>query len=63
MICARCGKETNFITWTILPFGTQPVPTCYDDRSCIEFKPKNQKQPRRDKVLSRVQEIARRFAI
>jgi len=37
MYCARCRKviaKHEPRIWAVLPGGTKPLPTCYDDRLC-----------------------------
>jgi len=72
MICARCGKElirSRDWTWSILPCGNKPVPTCRDDRQCYSKTSLARVKPKRPKPVKqpspkmvKVKALAKRFA-
>lgn len=62
MFCARCQRvfsSTDRWTWAILPGGTQPVPTCWDDRVCERIVRRISRQA--SSRMQRVRQIASRY--
>ncbi|MDF2571989.1 MAG: hypothetical protein K0R55_3593 [Sporomusa sp.] len=65
MFCARCGHvftRKEEWTWTVLPRGTQQVPTCRDDRLCESYKPQGRRNRRKHTArMKRVRALAIRY--
>lgn len=60
MYCARCGHvfaRGELLTWAVLSGGTQPVPTCRDDRRCERYRPKLLNRPKTKKVTARMKRV------
>jgi len=63
MYCARCyskiSKENMIMA--VLPKGTVLVPTCKDDRLCIDRRTMCRCRVQVKGIVARVRELARRF--
>lgn len=67
MFYARCGHvfaRGELLIWAVLPAGTQPVPTCRDDRQCQRYNPTYHNRLKAQRVtarMKRVRAIATRY--
>ena len=60
MYCARCRHvfdRGELLIWAVLPGGTQPVPTCRDDRQCERHSPTYLNRPKTKRVTARMKRV------